>query len=178
MCGIEDVRVRLGVVQPNESVAVFNDAPAKLFDRLTFLYGGNRRYWLETHDVHEEIIRRLRQHRERGGFASLRIAPLSADVTDEDQVCLVVLAPSQGHRANRTDSSALAAASEILDKRGNSPRTYRNMLIFLAPDGELVNGLEQETRRFLAWQSIVEDAETLNLDAHQKKLSNARTRTQ
>lgn len=183
--GIEDVRVRLGVVQPNEQVAVFNDALAKLVDRLTYLYGGNRRYWYDTqpnlrrtmedragkldaHEVEEEIVRRLRLFRERGEFATTRIAAMSADVPDEDQVCLVVLAPSQGHRANRLDSGAITAATEILDKRGSSPRTYRNMLIFLAPDAEVMSGLEQETRRYLAWKSIVEDVHTLNLDAHQR----------
>src|SRR5690606_3808222 len=36
--GIEDIRVRLGVVQPGEPVAVYNDALSRLGDRLTYLY--------------------------------------------------------------------------------------------------------------------------------------------
>jgi hypothetical protein len=37
------------VAQPGESVAVFNDALARLSDRLTYLYSGNHRYWYDTH---------------------------------------------------------------------------------------------------------------------------------
>ncbi len=80
----------------------------------------------------------------------------------------MILSPSAGHRNNRTDSPAIAAASEILDKRGNSPRTYRNMLLFVAADAEQVPPLEQDVRHSLAWRSIVEDADALNLDTHQK----------
>ncbi len=46
--GIEDVRVRLGVTQPDEPVAVFNNALGRLNDKLTYLYSGNRRYWFDT----------------------------------------------------------------------------------------------------------------------------------
>ena len=46
--GIEDVRVRLGAVQPGEQVAVFNDALSQLSDRLTYLYRQDRRYWYDT----------------------------------------------------------------------------------------------------------------------------------
>ena len=44
--GVEDVRVRLAVVQPGEQVSVFNDALSQLSDRLTYLYRKDRRYWL------------------------------------------------------------------------------------------------------------------------------------
>lgn len=183
--GIEDVRIRLGVVQPEESVAVFNDALGRLNDKLTYLYSGNRRYWFDTQpnlrrtmedragklehaEVEAEIVRRLRAMRERGDFTGVHVCLPSADIPDEQQARLVILSPLAGHRNNRTDSPALVAASEILDKRGNSPRTYRNMLLFVAADAEQVTPLEQEVRRWLAWRSIVEDSDALNLDAHQK----------
>ncbi len=185
--GVEDIRVRLGVAQPGEPVAVFNDALSRLTDRLTHLYVGNRRYWydtqpnlrrtmedraarLEAHDVEAEIVRRLRLIRDRGDFRAVHVCPASsADVPDEQEVRLVVLSPRAPHRRNRQDSHALAAAIDILNQRGNSPRQYANMLIFTAPDEDLGPGLEQETRRYLAWKSIVEDAEALNLDAHQRR---------
>jgi predicted AAA+ superfamily ATPase len=185
--GIEDIRVRLGVTQPGEPVAVFNDALSRLADRLTHLYVGNRRYWfdtqpnllrtmedravrLEAHDVEAEIIRRLRLIRDRGDFRAVHVCPTSsADVPDEQEVRLVVLLPHTPHHRNRQDSHALAAAIDIINQRGNSPRQYANMLVFAAPDEDLVPGLEQETRRYLAWKSIMEDAEALNLDAHQRR---------
>ena len=43
------------------------------------------------------------------------------------------------------------------------------MLVFLAPDVDQWETLEAEVRRFLAWGSIVDDAEALNLDAHQRR---------
>ncbi len=184
--GIEDVRILLGVVQPNESVALYNDATGRLVDRLTYLYNGNRRYWYDTQpnlrrtmeeravkldrdEVHGEIMRRLKQIRERGDFKSVHVGPFSSDVPNEKEVRLVILQPTQGHSPGRQEGEAQKAALEILDKRGNSPRTYRNMLLFVAPDSEQSIALEQETRRNLAWKSIVDDGDTLNLDAHQRK---------
>lgn len=76
--GIDDAHVRLGVAQPGESLAVFNDAIGRLTEQLTYLYVANKRYWfdiqpnlrreaddrarrLEGHEVTQEIIARLRQ---------------------------------------------------------------------------------------------------------------------
>ncbi|MCC6443202.1 MAG: ATP-binding protein, partial [Armatimonadetes bacterium] len=184
--GIEDVRVRLGVAQPGESVAVFNDALARLTDRLTHLYSGNRRYWYDTQpnlrrtmedragkwdpaEVEAEIVRRLRLIRDRGDFRGVHVCPASGDVPDEPQARLVVLSLSAGHRASRRDSAALTAANEILDRRGGGPRAHRNMLLFAAPDADQVAALEEETRRYLAWKSIAEEADMLNLDAYQRR---------
>ncbi|OIQ11453.1 hypothetical protein [Neomoorella thermoacetica] len=67
------------------------------------------------------------------------------------------------------DSKAIAAAEEILNNRGSSPRLYRNMLAFVAPYRDYLQSLEQETRRYLAWKSVVDDTEALNLDAYQRR---------
>ena len=183
--GIEDVRIRLGVAQPSESVAVFNDAIGRLANRLTHLYTSSGRYWydtrpnlrrtmedrsvnLEPEDVHTEIVRRLRQFQRRGEFSAVHPCPSSGDVPDEPQARLVILSPAIGHRAMQENSTAVTAATEILDKRGIIPRTYRNMLIFVATDVDHWSPLESEARRYLAWDSIVEDANALNLDAHQR----------
>ena len=184
--GIEDVRIRLGVAQPDEPVATFNDATGRMADRLTHLYTGARRYWydmqpnlrrtmedragkLEPEEVEAEILRRLRQIRERGPFAAVHPCPTSADVPDAPEARLVILPPETGHRARQQDSTALIAATEILDKRGVIPRTFRNMLIFVAPDVEQWSPLESEVRRYIAWGSIVEDIDMLNLDTHQRR---------
>ena len=184
--GIEDGRVRLGVVQPGEAVATFNDATARLADRLTHLYTSAGRYWydtqpnlrrtmedravnLESEKVEAEILRRLRQIRERGVFAAVHPCPTSADVPDEPAARLVILPPETGHRVRQRDTDALRAATEILNKRGDIPRTYSNMLIFVASDVEHWSPLESEVRHHLAWNSIIEDAEQLNLDTHQRR---------
>ena len=151
--GIEDVRIRLGVAQPGESVAVFNDATGRMTNRLTHLYTGAGRYWydtqpnlrrtmedraanLEPEEVETEILRRLQQIRARGPFTGVHPCPTSADVPDEWEARLVILPPQTGHRRRQRDTAALTAATEILEKRGDIPRTYRNMLVFVAPDVE------------------------------------------
>jgi hypothetical protein len=63
----------------------------------------------------------------------------------------------------------MTAVTDILNNRGNTPRIYRNMLAFIAPDQDLMVSLKQEVRRYLAWKSIKEDSEDLNLDAAQNR---------
>ena len=182
--GLEEIRIRLGVAQPDESVSVFNDATRRLADKLTHLYTRAGRYWYDTHPnlrrtmedraaklesetIEAEIVRRLRQFRDRGDFKAVHPCPTSAEVPDEWTARLVILPPTAGHQAREHISEALTTATEILDKRGDNPRTYRNMLIFVAPDIREWDSLERETRRYLAWDSIVQDAVPLNLDANQ-----------
>ena len=190
--GVEDVRIRLGAVQPGEQVAVFNDALSQLSDRLTYLYRQDRRHWYDTRpnlrrtvseraqqlagdEVEREIERRLREatrRGDRGGFQGVHPCPASsADVPDERAVRLVLLAPGAVHAdAGGNDGSvALNTARGLLADRGASPRQHRNMLAFLAPDREAAEGLVEEARRFLAWKSVVRDREALNLDAHQRR---------
>ena len=167
--GVEDVRIRLGAVQPGEQVAVFNDALSQLSERLTYLYRQDRRYWYDTRpnlrrtvseraqqlaedEVEREIERRLREatRRDRGGFQGVHPCPaVSADVPDEPAVRLVVLAPGAAHADGDTGSAALTTARDLLSERGSSPRRHQNMLAFLAPDREATEGLVQEARRFL-----------------------------
>ena len=188
--GVEDVRIRLGAVQPGEQVAVFNDALSQLSDRLTYLYRQDRRYWYDTRpnlrrtvseraqqlaedEVEQEVERRLREatrRGDRGGFQGVHPCPAaSADVPDDPAVRLVLLAPGAAHADGDPGSAALAAARSLLADRGSSPRQRQNMLAFLAPDREAVEGLVQETRRFLAWKSVVRDRDALNLDTHQRR---------
>jgi predicted AAA+ superfamily ATPase len=43
--GIDDRQVKLGCVQPGETVATFGDANRRLADRATYLYVDGSRYW-------------------------------------------------------------------------------------------------------------------------------------
>jgi hypothetical protein len=85
-----------------------------------------------------------------------------------------VLGPDHPHIAKADESPATQAAREILDHRGNSPRQYRNMVVFAAADQRSLEGLEQATAEYLAWLSICDRVAELNLDAHQT--TQARTR--
>lgn len=189
--GVEEVRIKLGCVQPGETPAVFGDALRRLSEELTYLYSDASRYWFDTrptinrmasdraaqyerspHLAEDEIIRRVRTkiNRERGEFVGVHIIPAqSSDVPDEPEARLVVLGPDVPHRARNGSSKAQTAAQEILERRGNSPRIYRNMLVFLAADSERLGELQQAVRFWLAWTSINQEEDQLNLDAFQKR---------
>ena len=84
------------------------------------------------------------------------------DVPDDFDARLVVLGMEQPH--SRDDGSAAeAAAKTILESRGSAPRIYRNTLVFLAADKTRLQDLDEAVRRYLAWKSIVEESETLEL---------------
>ncbi len=55
-------------------------------------------------------------------------------------------------------------AKEVLESRGNSPRLYKNTLAFLAVDKTRLQDLDEAVRKYLAWESILAEKDTLNLD--------------
>lgn len=57
----------------------------------------------------------------------------------------------------------------IFETRGTAPRLYRNTLIFLAADGTRLKDLDEAVRKFLAWESILDEREKLYLSPHQVK---------
>jgi predicted AAA+ superfamily ATPase len=188
--GLEDRRIKLGCVQPGESVATFGDALRRLSDHATYLYiDASNRYWIATQPnvtrtardranqiqedkerVWQEIIQRLKQDKQRGEFAGIHIAPhSSADIPDESSmgVRLVILSPQSPHISKTENSPAREMATEILHKRGASPRYFKNLLLFLCADKSKLAPLEQAIADYLAWDSIVKDKENLNLDVSQ-----------
>ena len=187
--GIEDRRIKLGCVIPGEPTAVFGDAMRRLGSAATYLYQDGARYWYSTQPtvanlaesraeeyrrnrdkVDQEIERRLRADlNNRGDFNKVHILPSSGhDVQDDQDASLVVLGPIYPHtREGGSDSRATTAANSILESRGNTPRLFRNTLVFLAADDTRLQDLEDGVRRFLAWQSILADREPLDLPPHQ-----------
>ncbi len=183
--GIDDRGVKLGCVQPGETVATFGDALRRLTDQATHLYVDRSRYWFSTqpsvtrlaqdraaqvdkYDAWEELKRRLRSDRSRGDFAAVHVAPAGhGDVPDETEVRLVVLGPESPHMRRSLVSSARQQAELYLRQRGSSPRLYRNMLVFLAPDQARLDELEEAIAQYLAWKSIFEERKPLNLDPFQ-----------
>lgn len=190
--GIEASRIRLGVVQPGENISVFNDALNTLTTTLAYLYTNPSadRFWYDTRptlrktvedratqiaasDVEFEIEERLGLLRkERGTVFSGRLhicPPSSLDVPDDPMARLVVLRPADTFRASIQKNAAMTAVTDILNNRGSTPRIFRNMVAFVAPEQDLMLSLQQTVRRYLAWKSIKEDSEDLNLDAAQNR---------
>jgi hypothetical protein len=93
----------------------------------------------------------------------------SKDIPDKPELRLVVLDPDHGHKRKDDSSKAVRGAEDVLKSHGDKPREYQNRLLFLVPDVNAVQPLRDNVRRYLAWQSIVEDADQLNLDKHHEK---------
>ena len=195
--GIEDRRVKLGCVMPGESPQVFGDAIRRLAAAATYLYQDGPRYWYSTQPtvtklaedrtlllerdpdaVHAELARRLefdlgfkpRDEKRRGDFARVHILPRDgSEVPDELDARLVVLDIDYTYSRGEGANQAEAAAQAILQSRGSAPRLYRNTLAFLAADKVRLQDLDEALRRYLAWQSILDDKEELNLDHRQAR---------
>jgi len=191
--GIEEQRIKLGCVQPGESVAIFGDALHRLTEQANHLYVQDKRYWYSTQPsvtrlaqdradqferdvVLEEIEHRLRAEQGiRGSFARIHVCPnSSAEVPDERETRLVILRPAYVHGAKDVASPARTEALTILEQRSTSPRYYANTLVFLAADRTRLEELEQAARQYLAWKSIEDEQEILNLDAFQSNLAKTR----
>jgi hypothetical protein len=55
--GIDDRQIKLGCVQPGESVAIFGDALRRLSGTATFLYADRNRYWFSTQQNVNQVAR-------------------------------------------------------------------------------------------------------------------------
>lgn len=194
--GLEEKRIKLGSVQPGERAPTFSDALRRLGGDGTYIYNDSTRMWystqasasriaddraqqLQEHVVDEEILRRMDIIRkQRGDFPAIHLNPASpADVPDETDTRLVVLAPSRAHNPRETTSSlATKFAAEVLAQRNAGDRAYRNALVFLAPDHGQLELLRRDVRKFLAWKSVKDDEVTLNLDSHTKAQADAKTK--
>jgi predicted AAA+ superfamily ATPase len=187
--GLEDRRVKLGCVIPGESPAVFGDALRRLAGAATYLYQDGPRYWYSTQPtvtklaedraeqlkrdpdkIVHELDKRLRNDlRKTGDFKRIHPLPTSsADVPDDLDARLVVLGIDHTY-SKEPDNTAEKASRMILETRGNSPRVYRNTLVFLAADKTRLQDLDEAIRKYLAWDSILLEKDKLDLSPHQVK---------
>jgi hypothetical protein len=120
----------------------------------------------DVSEVHAELTRRLREETETGIFKRVHRAPnTTADVEDEPTAALVIFGMDRPH-SRKANSTADAAVREFLASRGAQPRIHKNTLVFLAPDLAQIDTLDNAIRQHLAWESIEENAQQLNLDQH------------
>lgn len=192
--GVDIKSVVLGCVQPGEPVGQFADALKKLSGQATHLYVDGAQYWYSLqpnvtriaadraasnyadHDADEDVRRRILAAGDRGAFVGVHVFPDGpGDVPDEDDgVRLVVLAPSSVHIPNAPDSPAVVEAAALLAQRSAGPRLHRNSLVFVAASGPRLEELRSAARSYLAWKSINEEAEALNLTPHQQRQASSK----
>ena len=159
----------------------------RLAGAATYLYQDGPRYWYSTRPtvtklaedraerlrndpdkVAQELDARLRADlRSAGDFKRVHPLPRSGqDVPDDYDARLVVLGMEQPYSRDEGSPAELAAKT-ILKSRGSAPRIYRNTLVFLAADKTRLQELDEAVRRYLAWESILEEREALDLSPYQ-----------
>ncbi|GER06671.1 hypothetical protein JCM17843_09810 [Kordiimonadales bacterium JCM 17843] len=194
--GLDDKQINLGVVQPGERPAIFGDALRRLTNQAKFMHSDLGRYWysmsaslnriaadragqLEEALILLEIDKALTTYinglGDRGHFDAVQVAPgSSSDVPDEPGgVRAIVLGVAHPH-TGRDGSEAMVEAKDILMHRGNTPRVYRNMLVFLAAESRQLDNLKDAMRAALAWAQIVRDTPRLNLTQSDSALAQAK----
>lgn len=164
-----------------------DSALAALADRATYFYNAEGRYW---YDLQANISRRAKDQAERvhpeevyaeirtrldsqrgalGAFAGVVVAPEeTADIADVDEARLVILHPKLTHRRNGGGSPALEFTKNVTERRGAANRTFRNMLVYLAPDEARMEELENAVRDYLAWSWILGREKELDLTGNQR----------
>jgi hypothetical protein len=120
--------------------------------------------------VVQEVEKRLRADlRKTGDYSRVHPLPQSGqDVADDLDARLVVLGLDHAY-SREPGSAAEIAAKAILESRGNAPRLYCNSLTFLAADKTRLQDLDEAVRRYMAWESILSEKESLDLTPHQVK---------
>ncbi len=181
--GIEEVHIRLASIQPKDNFAAFSDALRRMASQLTYLYNEDTRFWYDTrpsinrtalerasgfenHKIASEVESRIHGLSTSRLFSGVHKMPVTtADVPDEQNTRIVVISPKYLHQRNGGDSKALEFATDLLNNRGTGPRYNKNALIFIAPDKNRWEALDKAVRDYLAWDSILNDTDVLNLDA-------------
>ncbi len=100
-----------------------------------------------------------------------RVHPMpgtSADVPDDLDARLVVLGVDHAY-SKEPDNAAETAAKAIFEMRGTAPRLHRNTIVFLAADKTRLQDLDEAVRKLLAWESILDEKNKLDLSPHQVK---------
>ena len=172
--GISQQQIHLGVVEPGQGVAVYNDALSRMTGNLHFLYNLDDRYYFHTQenlnkvardraaeytekDIHDEIVSRLQ--RAIGRDSSVQICPTSPDLVKDSETVQYVILPPQSSLPSREKETDVAreAARKILrystdDER---QRTFRNTILFVAARRDDIRELRNLIKNYLAWNSIM-----------------------
>lgn len=189
--GIEQKRVVLGATYPGDNPAHVTDGLRRLGDLGKYMNRDQDRYWLSLQQTVSQIVQEradsyhedqvfdelagvVRQETDKGLFERVhRFPPGSIDVEDDPGIGLVVFGPDRPF-SKRAKSVAEIQALEFLNKRGTNARVHKNSLVFLAPEVDRIDVLLNAVRQRMAWEYILDNRESLNLDQHNIKVAEGR----
>jgi hypothetical protein len=184
--GLEEHNLHLGVSVPGDSLGNFSLATDLLSQRSAYFYQQGTRVWFDTHPsvqrtaqelaeslkskpelAWQEIVQRLGDlFRSKSPFSSVSVGiQASADVLDNDLQKLAVLHPEYTYsRKDGAASKGFLLAKDVLEKRGGAQRVQRNTVVVVVSDADRSEPLNEVARSYLAWRSILDRAEEMNLD--------------
>lgn len=167
--GVGIQRLRLAVLQPQMPPAIIGDALRRLEDELWYLHveagvysfsnqPNLNRVIVEKEEAvkPEQIGEEIRARLEKLAGAEMRVTlwpQVSQDVPDTRELKLAILSPEHP-RGSGADE---AFARELLEKCGQTFRTFRNTLLLLAVDKGELAGARQQIKRYLAYRALQDD---------------------
>lgn len=189
--GMQQKRVVLGSTYPGDNPSHVSDGLRRLGELGKYMNRDQDRYWLSLqqtvsqivqeradayHDdqVFDELATVIRQEADKGLFERVHRLPASSgDVEDDPSIGLVIFGPDRAF-SRKAKSTAEAAALEFLGRRGTTARIHKNSLVFLAPEVDRVDVLMSAVRNRMAWEYILDNKGSLNLDQHNTNLATSR----
>ena len=174
--GIDERQVRLGVVQPTDRAATYNEALQEMSKELHYLYNSNDRYYFHAEEnlnkvatdragqfseaeVDRYITDLLAGELRRNSREVIVLSNGETDIPDNSQtVRLVILPPDKAiHSRSAENNDADAEARRaLLTTSASGNRIHRNTLLFLAARRDEVRALRQAVRNLLAWKSFTQ----------------------
>ena len=173
--GIDDRQIRLGVAQPNDRVASYDEALQQMSGELYYLYHSNERYYFHAEEnlnkvandragqfpdaeVDRHITSLLVTDVRRNNREVLVLSDTETAVPDDGHmVRLVILPPDKSinSRSRETNAARVEAERILLTNLNGGNRIRRNTLLFLAAKRDEITHLRQSVCGYLAWESII-----------------------
>ncbi|MDO9258164.1 MAG: hypothetical protein Q7U54_21815 [Bacteroidales bacterium] len=173
--------IKLSVGAPDLDIGLVDGVIQSLLDSCYYLTAVNNKY---RYSIHENLIKRFSDRRasiqpstinelveaeirkvfDKGiGFEKVIFPERNNQVTDRPVLSLVVLHPSKRIK----DAETKTFLEDVISNYGSCSRVYKSGIIFcVAEDSQ---PLKEEAKKFLAWETIYEEAHELKLDDDQRK---------
>lgn len=178
--GVDPADLRLAVLEPGDDPVLIDRALERLDDTCWFFEWDGRRYRFKTEPslnkiitdemgmvgrirAKQELDRRIRQVWKSGTFKVVPFPQEAGDIDDDAGPPKLVIIHYDAAGVTTEDTSPPDLVRRIYTYSGalNAYRTYKNNLVFLVADADLINNMVTQAQRYLAIQRIVTDAERM-----------------
>lgn len=171
--GLELPEVLVAVSSPSDSTpSIYRDALLKIKDTSSHINNIGNFYFFDTapsvnklikqeeelikeEDILNEIRSTISAKFSIGHYFISAIWPFdSQDVPDDEILRVAILPLKYAYSAKQYEDQCLENAKKILINHGDLKRSFRNRLVFLAPDYAIKDSLISHVRRLLALQNL------------------------